>query len=140
MQTFLPLPDLRASAQALDYKRLGKQRIEAKQIHDIVSGQRTVGGWVSHPAVTMWRGHADALALYHNTIISEWVARGYVNNMPYLPIPDGEIVMPLWFDTDAFHSAHRRMLLRKDPVFYSEYGWPEQDDGVEDGYIWPEGS
>mgnify|MGYP001228587229 CR=1 FL=1 len=138
MQTFLPLPDLRASAQALDYKRLGKQRVEAKQIHDIVSGKRTSGGWVNHPAVTMWRDYPDALAMYHNAVIAEWVARGYKNNMPYLPIPNGEIIMPRWFDNDAFHSAHRRMLLYKNPTFYSEYGWPETNDGIKGEYIWPE--
>ena len=32
MQTFLPYPDMIKSAKALDYKRLGKQRVEAKQI------------------------------------------------------------------------------------------------------------
>jgi hypothetical protein len=32
MQTFLPLPDFIESAKVLDYKRLGKQRVEAWQI------------------------------------------------------------------------------------------------------------
>ena len=32
MQTFLPFPDFKMSAQVLDYKRLGKQRVEALQI------------------------------------------------------------------------------------------------------------
>ena len=66
MQTFLPYKGFRQSAQALDYKRLGKQRVEALQIHNIVSGKRTTGGWVNHPAVKMWQGYANALAVYHN--------------------------------------------------------------------------
>ena len=33
MQTFLPYKDFRKSAQVLDYKRLGKQRVEAWQIY-----------------------------------------------------------------------------------------------------------
>jgi len=33
MQTFLPYADFKESAQCLDYRRLGKQRVEAKQIH-----------------------------------------------------------------------------------------------------------
>ena len=41
MQTFLPYADFQRSAQVLDYKRLGKQRVEALQIHNIVSGKRT---------------------------------------------------------------------------------------------------
>lgn len=35
MQTFLPFPDFARSAKVLDNKRLGKQRIEAKQILEI---------------------------------------------------------------------------------------------------------
>ena len=35
MQTFLPYPDFVKSAQCLDYRRLGKQRVEAKQILEI---------------------------------------------------------------------------------------------------------
>ena len=51
MQTFLPYPDYYQSARCLDNKRLGKQRVEALQIHNIVSGKRTTGGWINHPAV-----------------------------------------------------------------------------------------
>jgi len=137
MQTFLPFPDIRATARCLDYKRLGKQRVETKQIHDVVSGIRTTGGWRNHPAVNMWRGYPDALALYHNAMIDEWVARGYRNTMPHLPIPAGEIAMPLWFGDEAFHSAHRRKLLSKDFDAYSEFGWPEENDGLPNEYIWP---
>ena len=32
MQTFLPYPDFRESLESLDYKRLGKQRVEALQL------------------------------------------------------------------------------------------------------------
>ena len=32
MQTFLPYPDFQLSAECLDYKRLGKQRLEAFQL------------------------------------------------------------------------------------------------------------
>ena len=51
MQTFLPYADFKKSAQCLDYKRLGKQRVEAFQVYKIVSGQRTTGGWINHPIV-----------------------------------------------------------------------------------------
>ena len=47
MQTFLPYPDFRESLESLDYKRLGKQRVEAWQIYQIVSGKRTKGGWIN---------------------------------------------------------------------------------------------
>ena len=42
-------------------------------------------GWVNHPATLMWKGHTCFLAKYMNTMIDEWVARGYTNNMAKLP-------------------------------------------------------
>src|SRR4029450_2243860 len=48
LQTFLPYPDFAASAQALDQRRLGKQRVEALQV---LRGLTTPGnGWGHHPA------------------------------------------------------------------------------------------
>jgi len=38
MQTFLPYPDFEASLRALDYRRLGKQRLEALQLIRAISG------------------------------------------------------------------------------------------------------
>jgi hypothetical protein len=134
VQTFLPYSDLSLSAACLDDKRLGKQRVEAMQIHNVVSGKRTSGGWLNHPAVLMWRGYADALAFYHNVIIGEWVRRGFRNNMEYLPLPDGEIVFPAWFGDERIHSSHRSNLLRKDSDWYGQFGWGESSD-LE--YFWP---
>jgi len=84
MQTFLPYENFEESARALDDRRLGKQRVEAKQIIDIIREKRrrqndhanacawnpktptwevwkeshTIG-WENHPAVRMWEpnGH-----------------------------------------------------------------------------------
>ena len=134
MQTFLPYEGFRQSAQALDYKRLGKQRVEALQIHNIVSGKRTTGGWVNHPAVKMWQGYENALAVYHNTMIDEWVDRGYNNNMPKLPVDN--YLIPAWLGDERLHSSHRANLLRKDADFYSTKGWQESPD-IE--YFWPTG-
>ncbi len=53
MQTFLPYVNFHSTARTLDYRRLGKQRVEALQIHNIVSGKRTTGGWINHPAGVM---------------------------------------------------------------------------------------
>lgn len=134
MQTFLPYADLSLSAACLDSKRLGKQRVEAMQIHNVVSGKRSNGGWLNHPAVLMWHGYADALAFYHNVIIDEWIQRGFQNNMPYLPIPSGEILFPDWFGDERVHSSHRSNLLRKDSYWYGQFGWGESAD-LE--YFWP---
>lgn len=62
MQTFVPFPDLRRTAEVLDDRRLGKQRVEALQI--IRALTRATYGWKRHPAVRMWEGHVEALALY----------------------------------------------------------------------------
>ena len=134
MQTFLPYADLSLSAACLDSKRLGKQRVEAMQIHNVVSGKRSNGGWLNHPAVLMWHGYADALAFYHNVIIDEWIQPGFQNNMPYLPIPSGEILFPDWFGDERVHSSHRSNLLRKDSYWYGQFGWGESAD-LE--YFWP---
>ncbi len=54
MQTFLPDPDFTVSAQLLDTRRLGKQRVEALQVLRALT--RESYGWKSHPAVLMWGG------------------------------------------------------------------------------------
>ena len=132
MQTFLPYANFEKTAQCLDYKRLGKQRVEAWQIYQIVSGKRTKGGWINHPAVNMWRGFSNLLAYYYNDILDEWIKRGYKNNMKYIMVPPS-ITEPLWLGNKDFHDSHKSNLLRKDPVFYTQYMWdvPNNLD-----YIW----
>ena len=44
MQTFLPYPDFVKSALVLDYRRLGKQRVEARQILDIIVNDKKALG------------------------------------------------------------------------------------------------
>jgi len=127
VQTFLPYADFKASAKCLDYRRLGKQRVEAMQIHKIVSGERTTGGWINHPAVNMWRGFANSLAYYYNEIVDEWVRRGYKNNMEYLICPPS-ITEPLWLGDKDFHDSHKSNLLRKDASFYGKYMWDVPDN------------
>jgi hypothetical protein len=72
MQTFLPYPDLQKSVQCLDYKRLGKQRVEALQILNILRGKPTKSGksykgYINHPIVNMWKGmktHSSYIITY----------------------------------------------------------------------------
>jgi hypothetical protein len=124
MQTFLPYPDLKKSLQSLDYRRLGKQRVEAYQI---LRALKLGGGWRNHPAVKMWRGHINALKLYYNLSLDEWISRGYKNRMQKMTIR-GKITYPAWFGRHKFHSAHRSNLLRKNPCYYGIYGWREKPD------------
>jgi len=131
MQTFLPHPDFGMTATLLDRQRLGKQRVEARQIlNALLFG----GGWTNHPTVRMWRGFEAALVVYGDIIISEWVSRGYRNNMPLLALPFPELRMPPWLGDRAFHASHRSNLLRKAPEHYGRFGWAE---GPELAYVWP---
>jgi hypothetical protein len=129
MQTFLPYSDFVNISKVLDYKRLGKQRVEARQIlNTILNG----GGWSNHPAIKMWRGYENALILYSNIMIKEWILRGYRNTMEI--INTGSVEFPLWLGDEALHASHRSNLLRKDSVWYSKFGWSESPDLP---YIWP---
>ena len=75
MQTFLPYPSFTETALCLDYRRLSKQRIEAKQIYLALTTENY--GWQNHPAVKMWQGYEQALLCYGRIICMEWRRRGY---------------------------------------------------------------
>ena len=79
MQTFLPYDSFTKTAQCLDYMRLGKQRVEAYQILRVLTGESQ--GWKNHPAVKMWKGYEYALTWYGYVICSEWIMRGYKDQM-----------------------------------------------------------
>lgn len=133
MQTFLPYSSFRNSAICLDRLRLGKQRLETMQILNTLLGLSD--GWRSHPAVKMWRGYEAALWLYGQTMIGEWEARGYKNNM-VLPgtFAAKDLKMPPWLGDERVHASHRSNLLRKDPLWYGQFEW--QDDPAA-AYVWP---
>lgn len=138
MQTFLPYSSFFISAACLDYKRLGKQRVEAKQILNVLLGKAKINdkgiiAWANHPAVKMWRGYELALAWYHNIMIQEWICRGYKNTM-LLEELNGKLVFPPWLGNVDFHASHRSNLLRKDYQYYKAFGWPESLDLP---YYWP---
>jgi hypothetical protein len=135
MQTFLPLPSLIESAKVLDNKRLGKQRVEAKQILETLRGRSI--GWKNHPAVRMWKDHEPALAFYGLVICSEWRSRGFKDSLYDYFVKElngSVIVYPSWFGDENFHASHRSNLLRKDSIFYSRFFWEEPSDLP---YIWP---
>nr|DAT56982.1 MAG TPA: hypothetical protein [Caudoviricetes sp.] len=81
----------------------------------------------------MWRGYEEALKLYQNITISEWIKRGYKNNMKFEDVNPGLLEFPEWLGNDEFHQSHRSNLLRKDFGYYSEFF--DEPDNLE--YIWP---
>jgi hypothetical protein len=136
VQTFIPYPDFRQSAQCLDNKRLGKQRIECLQILNTLVGKST--GWQNHPAVKMWRGHERALRYYGLEICLEWTSRGFKDSCTDKLMDFGRLGVPYhsppWRHDPRFCASHRSNLLRKDPEFYGKYGWTEPPDLP---YFWP---
>lgn len=132
MQTFLPYPDFKKSVEVLDYKRLGKQRVETFQVLNILLERTATKGWINHPVTKMWRGYEAALQTYQNYTISEWIKRGYKNNMQFENILI-EANMPKWFGDDRLHRSHRANLLRKDWNYYSRFF----NEDPELPYFWP---
>jgi len=133
MQTFLPYPDFQKSVEVLDYRRLGKQRVETFQVLNILLDRTPTKGWRNHPVTLMWTGYESALKLYQNITICEWINRGYNNNMKLEQIELDSIVMPPWFGNEQFHRSHRSNLLRKDYEYYSQYF----DEPSDLEYYWP---
>lgn len=152
MQTFLPYPDFRRSAEALDQRRLGKQRVEALQV---LRGLTVPGyGWRHHPAVRMWRGHEEALGRYALTCCEVWTARGFgdtvadtvtteLRALGVEPVrSEAELAvagaLPAWLGDPDFHRRHQSKLLQKDPAHYGplfpgvpddlDYAWPGRPD------------
>lgn len=148
MQTFLPYSNYVDSARCLDYRRLGKQRVEAKQILQALGVP--VGGplsgkpssWRSHPATRMWEGYEYALCVYAIAVCQEWRQRGYKDTLlpQFMDAANGilraggDSSAPEWLGCDAFHASHRSNLLRKLPEHYSQFGWSEPNDI---SYVWP---
>ena len=136
MQTFLPFPEFNRSAQALDYKRLGKQRVETLQIINALMGKTK--GWVNHPATKMWRGHEKLLATYGKEMCIEWRSRGYNDSLlerfvefekqfPDCPAPE-------WLGKTELHLSHQSNLVRKLPEFYTQ-AFPNVSGDMP--YFWP---
>lgn len=147
MQTFLPYPDFHKSAQVLDRLRLGKQRVEAKQILLTLdrlknSPKGVTIPWGSHPAVKMWAGYEVSLCLYGDAICDEWKNRGYKDTLqPFFVktamdfvIAGKQPINPSWLGNEVFHSSHRAALLFKDVKHYSQFNWAESPKL---DYIWP---
>jgi hypothetical protein len=147
VQTFLPDPDFARSAQLLDTRRLGKQRVETLQVLRalVIPGY----GWRHHPAARMWRGYEEALAAYGLAMCKEWCGRGHADTCAdkiaaeisgARPRTQAQLrrakKLPPWLGDEAFHLAHQSNLVRKDPDFYRPF-FPDVPDDLE--YIWPDG-
>lgn len=137
MQTFLPHANFCYSAKSLDYRRLGKQRVEAMQIANIISGKAKHKAWRNHPAVRMWQGYLNGLIQYAVEICDEWTARGYNDTCKekILSLKTDEVVVyPPWIGDERVHGSHRSKLMQKDYKYYSQHQWR---DPLDLEYYWP---
>lgn len=137
MQTFLPLADWREGCFCLDTKRLGKQRVEAMQILDVLVNNKPA--WRNHPATVMWRGYERALLEYLKHVCYVWRLYGYRDSVGYRTwgtLEELPLIIPPWMGDERLHSSHRAALLSKNNKWYGQFGWKEEPR-VE--YYWPKG-
>ncbi len=127
----------------LDRARLGKQRVEVLQI---LRALRIEGyGWRTHPAVTMWTGHVEALVAYGEACNLEWEGRGHADTtrlqiLEFAPAAPSQSALaaagrlPYWLGDEEVHRSHRSALVRKDPAHYRPL-FPDVPDDLP--YFWP---
>lgn len=156
MQTFLPLADLKENAKCLDRLRLGKQRVEARDILVVLLGRPSwcsekqynylISRYKNHPAVLQYKGNELFLLHYLRYICDEWVNRGYEENCflqaaeACQSILEGKnpfdligVIPPYWLN-DGFRARHRAALLYKDIRHYKQFCWRERPEIC---YYWP---
>jgi hypothetical protein len=134
MQTFVPENTFADIALVLDYRRLGKQRVETYQI--LRANLGLVKGWVNHPASKMWRGHEAGLCAYGLAMCDAWTAKGYKDTcadaMRELVRPDAND-LPDWWGRQDIMESHRSNLVRKFPEHYRNF-YPNVVDNLD--YVW----
>lgn len=142
MNVFLSGTSARRSFEELDRQRLGKQRVELKQI---LIALETGGAWSNHPATKMWEGSLGYVAKLGVTCCLAWKARGYKDSLlPYFTRKCEEHAAtqapPAWLDAARiagdceFFQDVRANLVRKMPKHYGPL-WPSTSP--KEGYTWP---
>lgn len=162
---FLPHPNFEWTAKVLCTRRIAKQRVECHQIitaiEALLAAKSSAAsasdcapkkkiGWGDHPSTRSWMNNLDALKLYFNVIVREWVSRGGVNNYPLYENVPADAELPYWIDCPAVHYSHLAQLIQKESSHYNVDNLrgkvpPEMLRYIEDmpaeyksyGYIWP---
>lgn len=125
MQVFVPYTNTLRTAKCLDYRRLGKQRVECLQILTAIDhlnkGEMRnpetgrLRGWVNHPATIAWRDNTEYLRWYGAQMCLEWRERGYKDTcLERFDAPSTEPAPPRWWGTEAIHLSHQARLVQKD--------------------------
>src|SRR5438128_759034 len=152
MQTFVTYHSHVKTFRDLDTARLGKQRVEAKQILMALRGE-TSSSWNNHPAVQMWAGYEPALVWYGLLCCHEWrIVRGFndklwgdfalyakgcgmlVTDDAAHAINECPVEQPPWLADKWVLRSHRSRLVQKAEHIYADKypGTPEDMP-----YLWP---
>ncbi len=138
MIIFLPDQSYFECAKILDYKRLGKQRVEARWL--LQELQKENSRFKNHPLYKMFDGYQYMVISYGIAICEEWLNRGYKDTLlNWFLDQDQENYDdsdPWWIFDERIYSSHRTKLITKDPVYYSKFGWSEIPD-PNCSYYWP---
>lgn len=132
MQVFSMHYDYLQTAKELDYRRLGKQRVESWQILGSIQKKKngaTKGAWINHPCIRIWYDNELALVNYSIAMCEEWIRRGYKDTMleRFLRMKDDfenqnyDSSLPSLYGNDLFHLSHQSNLLKKDFNYYSKF-------------------
>ncbi len=143
MQVFIPEFDFVTCAQVLDRQRLGKQRVEARNILVVLLGKPA---WCSDkeynyllryknaPQVLQWKESEICLIDYLRCICAEWKKRGYIDNCWQQSLETCKEILkdkdpaalvyqkPWWLDM-YYVLRHRNTLLYKNIQHYRQFGW-----------------
>lgn len=149
MQTFLPYPDFTKSADCLDWQRkfnrLNNQIDEGITIARVLLGLYPKTPKSTHPAIKMWEGYGFSLVQYTYACLCTWERKkGIVDANRRQTLIYFQSFMgweserePFWLGDEKFHSAHRAILLAKDPKWYSQFGWTEEPAVRNEKGKWP---
>ena len=141
VNTFITSNNFKKCAKNLDNKRLGKQRVEAKQIIEILehfdeNGEFPKKGFSNHPILKMWKNYTNFLKYYCNCMIEEWIFRGYKNTMKIYEIPN-EMKKPWWYSFKPLQYSHKASLIRKDEDYYDFFKNSfDHELYLKHGYLW----
>lgn len=128
MQTFLPFSDFKQSADVLDMRRLGKQRVEVLQLlialhwEDLKTNiwlaeavmpdpdrlYTDTPGWVHHPAAKMWRGFEFALTTYGMMMCAVWRQQGF-SDRTYEKIEAFTLLDPESYAEQSWLETHKKL-------------------------------
>lgn len=138
IQTWLPLPSFKESAESLSDEDLFKQVLDGLRViellHEIPRNESKLPHeyWAAEPIDPlqpggMWRGCEMQLCEYTLEICEEASIRGrrqhpmmeaIAEHLEWATGEDSYMGKPSWFGNIDFHLSHQSALIRKNPSFY----------------------